>query len=278
MREQAGGRQDEASVRESAITFCIFLSKGALAATRMLLLCSLPLLLLPHATGYFASKNCRRELYAALDAAKPILTVHETDENKGGASLATMMQSECADSSIDWDGGTADDIWRRVVGTRDRAHGYACDSGAATTTWVRVSDFQKVSLRELVAQMLHTIGTDRFGRKVARACAPSDLHAPGEQRSRHFLQPVRLLFGERRRRRTRPRASQQRAAAAAEAQLRAADRAAGPTHFQGPQSRSQPDQQPQHQGQSQRQSQQRRGTAAWRSYACVALLERSIFL
>lgn len=37
-------------------------------------------------SGYFASKNCRREVYAALAEKKPFVTVIELDKEKGGAS------------------------------------------------------------------------------------------------------------------------------------------------------------------------------------------------
>lgn len=37
-------------------------------------------------SGYFASKNCRREVYAALAETKPFVTVIELDKEKGGAS------------------------------------------------------------------------------------------------------------------------------------------------------------------------------------------------
>jgi hypothetical protein len=38
-------------------------------------------------TGYFESYNCRRELYAALRAGKPIIVIREDNPARGGASL-----------------------------------------------------------------------------------------------------------------------------------------------------------------------------------------------
>ena len=71
----------EASVNLSA-AFIIFLSKG-----------------------YFKSFNCRRELYTALQDGsqpKPIISVWEADENKGGATLAQLRQEamEFCDESL----------------------------------------------------------------------------------------------------------------------------------------------------------------------------------
>eukprot|EP00966_Prymnesium_polylepis_P180899 4190098-Prymnesium_polylepis.1 len=43
--------------------------------------------------GYFYSNNCLRECNHALGSEKPLILVHEKDEEKGGAPLATS----CAD-------------------------------------------------------------------------------------------------------------------------------------------------------------------------------------
>ena len=50
--------------------------------------------------GYFRSKNCRRELYTAIELNRSIIAVLETDEQKGGASLA-QMRKECAECCAD---------------------------------------------------------------------------------------------------------------------------------------------------------------------------------
>ena len=51
-----------------------------------------------HCQGYFLSKNCLRELRAALDAEHqvPLLLVHEMDQKRGGATF-DEMQAECPD-------------------------------------------------------------------------------------------------------------------------------------------------------------------------------------
>jgi hypothetical protein len=42
--------------------------------------------------GYFESFNCRRELYTALQACKPIIVIREDDPARGGASLDQFRQ------------------------------------------------------------------------------------------------------------------------------------------------------------------------------------------
>lgn len=47
--------------------------------------------------GYFVSKNCLREVRAAVDGAKPLILVREPQSNKGGASVAEMRNEAPAD-------------------------------------------------------------------------------------------------------------------------------------------------------------------------------------
>ena len=41
---------------------------------------------------YFVSKNTQKELITALKEGKPIITVYEADEAKGGATIEQLMQ------------------------------------------------------------------------------------------------------------------------------------------------------------------------------------------
>ena len=44
--------------------------------------------------GYFASQNCLREIHASLNLEKPVVLVHEQQENKGGGPLE-LLKAEC---------------------------------------------------------------------------------------------------------------------------------------------------------------------------------------
>lgn len=85
----------ERSVQQSAIFF-VFLSRW-----------------------YFASKNCRRELYTALFKNKPIVSIWESDENKGGASLESFRQEVrefCADMDEAFAGFRGpDEVLERII-------------------------------------------------------------------------------------------------------------------------------------------------------------------
>ena len=43
---------------------------------------------------YFTSRNCLREVKASLDAQRPLVLVHEQQEEKGGGPLAAL-RAEC---------------------------------------------------------------------------------------------------------------------------------------------------------------------------------------
>ena len=42
--------------------------------------------------GYAASYNCQREIYAAFDANKPIITIFDPEKQRGGASIEIHQQ------------------------------------------------------------------------------------------------------------------------------------------------------------------------------------------
>ena len=80
--------------------------------------------------------QCRRELYAALDRRVPLILVHEADEAKGGAPLEEM-QRECLRCCTDNHAMEADEVCQGVFYMQRRR----------PVAWVRVRDFQLVSLR-----------------------------------------------------------------------------------------------------------------------------------
>ena len=142
----------------------------------------------PAVCADFASKNCRRELYAALDADVPLILVHEADEAKGGAPLEEM-QTECRERCTDSPASGA-----RSAGALDGAT--ICSrvfDEQEPIVWVRVHDFQLVSLRLIALMMLrHTPHFTRHPRSLERGlCVPGEL---GEMR---LDAPSRLLVCQR---------------------------------------------------------------------------------
>jgi hypothetical protein len=103
----------EDSVRDSAV-FMVFLSKG-----------------------YFASKNCRRELYSSHTYKKPTVLIHEAEKY----SLASL-EGECRTHCVD---GT-----EAVGQVADKVFNGSC----AVVPWVRLGEFQLVSLRMVAFELL----------------------------------------------------------------------------------------------------------------------------
>ena len=88
--------------------------------------------------GYFRSKNCLREVRAALSQGKPIILVQEADENKGGGTLEEL-RAECPK---DLQAAVFEASWRLAV-------------------WHRIEDFQLVSLK-IIAEARRTSGKRRL--------------------------------------------------------------------------------------------------------------------
>jgi hypothetical protein len=105
-------------------------------------------------SGYFQSRNCLREVHAAIEQKKPMVLVHEADTLKGGASLEDLS-AEAASKSIDAAhlfGGT----WPIIV-------------------WQRVSHFQFLSLRLVVEATVHAMPPYRQQRTAPRLYSRSEI-------------------------------------------------------------------------------------------------------
>jgi len=139
--------------------------------------------------GYFESFNCRRELYAALASTRPVITVHEADTAKGGASLAAL-QAECRENC-----------------TEEAPSGHPSYSGPAEVVaavfeeqdpvvWVRVHAFQLESLKAIALRMLGHFPAQLHSRRslsVHQAELAAGVMVPGEVGPYAFRGPVTIL-------------------------------------------------------------------------------------
>ena len=80
--------------------------------------------------GYFFSANCRKELDAALAHRSPLILLHESDLNRGGAPLE-QLRDDCPAEH------------RAAVFAPERP----------VIPWLRIKDFQLVSLKMIVSLM-----------------------------------------------------------------------------------------------------------------------------
>ena len=103
---------------ESSAVVCFFLSKG-----------------------YFLSRNCLREVRAAVAMAKPLILVYESDPAKGGATLAEL-RAECPADLRDAVFGTDDDEGKERI------------PPPPIIPWLRIESFQLQSLKMIAEHML----------------------------------------------------------------------------------------------------------------------------
>jgi hypothetical protein len=143
----------ELSVSQSAV-FMVFLSRG-----------------------YFKSKNCRRELYHAINAKKPTVLIHEGDNDKGGGPLA-MLAAECRESCVDHTELSSEQITQEVFGR-----------SAALIPWVRLGDFQVVSLRLVAFELLKHTSYKQRENSLSKG-----LFIPGSVKNAYFKNQVHLVY------------------------------------------------------------------------------------
>ncbi|EOD04884.1 hypothetical protein EMIHUDRAFT_220686 [Emiliania huxleyi CCMP1516] len=106
--------------------------------------------------------NCLREIRASLEQSKPLVLVQEADPAKGGGTLQAL-RGECPDE-------LQSDIF---------------DQGRTQTTWYRIEEFQRVSLKTIAVLLCSPdyVGQNALG-----------LYVPGEPRIHSFAlaRPVTL--------------------------------------------------------------------------------------
>ena len=80
---------------------------------------------------YFGSRNCLKEIAASLEQGKPLVLVHEQQEDKGGGPLE-KLKAECRDDEM-----------------RD-----AVFDGRTPIAWHRIFHFQNLTLKLIATEML----------------------------------------------------------------------------------------------------------------------------
>eukprot|EP00966_Prymnesium_polylepis_P071071 1651010-Prymnesium_polylepis.1 len=114
--------------------------------------------------GYFASRNCLREVVATLELGKSYLFVHESDAGKGGGPPA-KLQDELK----------SDPYRQRLF------------DGRRSTPWHRIADFQLVSLIQIAEDMLlHGPGSNLGPER--------SLYVPGSLLKQHYYFPSSVVL------------------------------------------------------------------------------------
>ena len=121
---------------------------------------------------YFTSRNCLREVKASLDEKRPLVLVHEQQQEKGGGPLETIW-AEC----------------------REELRSCIFD-GRTPITWHRISHYQNLTLKLIATEML------RHGPKYSSQRSSSSMltkFIAAAQSSRNSSSREELTSGERRR-------------------------------------------------------------------------------
>ena len=103
---------------------------------------------------YFGSRNCLKEIAASLEQGKPLVLVHEQQEDKGGGPLETMLKAECRNDEM-----------REAI-----------FDGRTPIAWHRISHFQNLTLKLIATEMLRN--SPRFNGSLSKRLSAGD--APEE--------------------------------------------------------------------------------------------------
>ena len=105
---------------------------------------------------YFGSRNCQKEVKATLELKKPLVLVHEQQEDKGGGSL-DVLKAECGGDAM------REDIFKERT----------------AIVWHRISHFQNLTLKLIATDMLHHGPTYGSGQEEIRLTFQDELHVSG---------------------------------------------------------------------------------------------------
>merc|ERR1719424_989988 len=105
---------------------------------------------------YFGSRNCQKEIKATLELKKPLVLVHEQQEDKGGGSL-DVLKAECGGDAM------REDIFKERT----------------AIVWHRISHFQNLTLKLIATEMLHHGPTYGSGQEEIRLTFQDELHVSG---------------------------------------------------------------------------------------------------
>ena len=132
--------------------------------------------------GYFLSRNVMREVHKAIHSEKPLVLVHESDPNRGGAPLG-QLQAECGDATM------RDAIFGG--GTTMAISAESAEADVQVVPWTRVGPLQLESFRMIIHAMLLASPRYAKARKV-------DLLLPGSLAERLWVLPraERLLVSQ----------------------------------------------------------------------------------
>ena len=127
---------------------------------------------------YFTSRNCLREVKASLDAQRPLVLVHEQQEEKGGGPLAAL-RAEC----------------------RQEMRSYVFD-GHTPITWHRISHYQNLTLKLIATEMLchgpkyRDALQDSLTRHSSRESTSSAINDASPQEALSLVLPGEVNVGE----------------------------------------------------------------------------------
>jgi hypothetical protein len=145
---------------------------------------------------YFQSKNCRREIYAAIKLDKPIILLYKGDE-----SVLEEMQEECTNNCLGVEDGTdsppAALILQTLLGIGNdvQQNNVSIDSSSiimdnGPIEWLNEGSFSAASLNRIYTRVLYNLP---YYKRYPNELLDQGITVPGELGPVHLHSPINIL-------------------------------------------------------------------------------------
>jgi hypothetical protein len=143
---------------------------------------------------YFQSRNCRREIYAAIKLDKPVILLYKGDE-----SILEEMQEECINNCLGAEDGidspTATLILQKLLGVDNDAQNIISSMDSSIMDgpieWLNKGSFSAAALNMIYTRVLYNL--PYYKRLIPRELLKQGITVPGELGPVHLLSPINLL-------------------------------------------------------------------------------------
>jgi hypothetical protein len=142
---------------------------------------------------YFQSKNCRREIYAAIKLDKPVILLYKGDE-----SVLEEMQEECMNNCLGVEDGTdsptATLILQKLLGVDNDAQNIISSMDSSIMDgpieWLNEGSFSAAALNRIYTRVLYNLP---YYKRYPNELLDQGITVPGELGPVHLHSPINIL-------------------------------------------------------------------------------------
>jgi hypothetical protein len=143
--------------------------------------------ILYYSKGYFRSKNCRREIYAAIKLDKPIILLYEGDDSVLG-EMEDECMNHCEGINVDQDCPGTALILEKLLGDINMIHTDSCMQGPIQ--WLNEGSFSAAAKSRIYSRVLSNLP---HYKRYPSLLLEQGIRVPGELGPVSLKSPINLL-------------------------------------------------------------------------------------